>query len=227
MQANGIFRKFVGDPYFSYNRYKTVEYTADCLAVDSAVTRSVDSIFKGEKRMRGKLKCLSLSVALIGVFIMSLCFPSFAEEYGAQYPNYVNQSGGCFIECQTNLGKGTLILPVNYCEDTFGFSGEHYNVMNITNSTVSGYFVLENGTSYNARASSFSTFQYQSNEDYYSRWYDLTVSQIYNTNAQFTDNNGDRGNSIFNLSRVEQFLIMILGSILITLVAFMISHSLG
>lgn len=159
--------------------------------------------------MKGKLKCLSLSVALIGVFIMSLCFPSFAEEYGAHYPSYVNQSGGCFIECQTNLGKGTLILPVNYCENTFGFSGEYYNVMNITNGTVSGYFVLENGTSYNARASSFSTFQYQSNEDYYSRWYDLTVSQIYNTNAQFTDNNGDRGNSVFDLDTTENLLIII------------------
>lgn len=159
--------------------------------------------------MKGKLKCLSLSVALIGVFIMSLCFPSFAEEYGAHYPSYVNQSGGCFIECQTNLGKGTLILPVNYCENTFGFSGEYYNVMNITNSTVSGYFVLENGTSYNAHASSFSTFQYQSNEDYYSRWYDLTVSQIYNTNAQFTDNNGNRGNVLYNLQLSDYFSLFL------------------
>lgn len=80
--------------------------------------------------------------------------------------------------------------------------------MNITNSTVSGYFVLENGTSYNARASSFNTFQYQSNDDYYSRWYDLTVSKIYNTNAQLTDNNGDRGNTIFNLSLLEWFVIL-------------------
>lgn len=168
--------------------------------------------------MKGKLKCLSLSVALIGVFIMSLCFPSFAEEYGAHYPSYVNQSGGCFIECQTNLGKGTLILPVNYCEDTFGFSGEHYNVMNITNGTVSGCFVLENGTSYNAHASSFSTFQYQSNEDYYSRWYDLTVSQIYNTNAQFTDNNGDRGNSIFQLNLSDYFALFLCLLVLVLIV---------
>lgn len=159
--------------------------------------------------MKGKKKCLSLFVALIGAFIMSLCFPVYAEEYGAQYPSYVNQSGGCFIECQTNLGKGTLILPMNYCEDTFGFSGQYYNVMNITNSTVSGYFVLENGTSYNARASSFNTFQYQSNEDYYSRWYDLTVSKIYNTNAQFTDNNGERANTIFNLPLTDLLLVWV------------------
>lgn len=167
--------------------------------------------------MKGKKKCLSLSVALIGVFIMSLCFPVYAEEYGAQYPSYVNQSGGCFIECQTNLGKGTLILPVNYCKDTFGFSGEHYNVMNITNGTVSGYFVLENGTSYNARASSFSTFQYQSNEDYYSRWYDLTVSKIYNTNTQFTDSNGNRANTIFNFEFSDLLLLWLVCLVLAAL----------
>ncbi len=208
MQANGIFRRLVGTAHRLDYKYKIAGSAFDYMAFDSAVGRFVDSIFERKKRMKGKKKCLSLFVALIGVFIMSLCFPVYAEEYGAQYPSYVNQSGGCFIECQSNLGKGTLILPMNYCKDTFGFSGQHYNVMNITNSTVSGYFVLENGTTYNARASSFNTFQYQSNDDYYSRWYDLTVSKIYNTNAQFIDNNGDRGNIIFNFSLLEWFLIL-------------------
>lgn len=153
--------------------------------------------------MKGKLKCLSLFVVFIGVFTMSLCFPVCAEEYGAQYPSYVNQSGGCFIECQTNLGKGTLMLPVNYCKETIGFSGKQYNLMNITSSTVSGYFVLENGTSYNVRASGFSTFQYQSNDDYYSRYYDLTISQIYNTNCFFVDDFADRQNDKYDFETNE------------------------
>lgn len=170
--------------------------------------------------MKGKKKCLSLFVALIGVFIMLLCFPSFAEEYGAQYPNYVSQSGGCFIECQTNLGKGTLILPVNYCKETIGFSGEHYNLMNITNSTVSGYFVIENGTSYNARASSFSTFQYQSNDDYYSRYYDLTVSKIYNTNCYFTDCLGERQNSRYDFD--TSTVLSVLSLVVLLLIFFVV-----
>lgn len=153
--------------------------------------------------MKGKKKCLSCSVICILLFTVLLCFPVYAAEYGEQYPNYVNQSGGCFIECQTNLGKGALILPVNYCKETIGFSGAQYNVMNVTNSTVSGYFVLENGTSYNARASSFSTFQYQSNEDYYSRYYDITVSKIYNTNCYFVDYQGERQNSKYDFSNNE------------------------
>lgn len=159
--------------------------------------------------MKGRCKCLSLFVLFIGVFIMSLCFPVCAEEYGAQYPSYVNQSAGCFIECETNLGKGSIIIPIDFCKDTFGFLGGQYNVMNITNNTVSGYFVLENGTSYNVRASGFSTFQYQSKDDYYSRYYDLTVSKIYNTNAQFSDKVSDRGNAIFDLSLSDCLLIII------------------
>lgn len=179
------------------------------MASNTAFARFADSVFERKKGMKGKLKCLSLFVTFIGVFIMSLCFPSCAEEYGAQFPSYVNQSGGCFIECDTTLGKGSLILPINYCTDTFGFSGQHYNVMNITSNTVSGYFVLEDGTSYIVRASAFSTFQYQSNEDYYSRYYDLTVSKIYNTNAQFTDENGSRANTIYNLALSDWLLIFL------------------
>lgn len=160
--------------------------------------------------MKGKkIKCLICSAIFTLLFIGSLCFPTFAAEYGRQYPAYLKQSAGCFIECQTNLGKGSIVLPRNYQYEYIGFSSSGSNVMNLQSSSISGQLVLENGTSYDVRASGFSTFQYYSNNGNWGSYYDLTVSQIYNTNVQFTDEQGDRGNVIYNFSNFQKFLVVI------------------
>lgn len=161
--------------------------------------------------MKGnKIKCLISSVIFILLFIVSLCFPTYAAEYGKQYPAYLKQSAGCFIECQTNLGKGSIVLPRNYQYEYIGFSGSGSNIMNLQSSSISGQFVLENGTSYDVRASGFSTFQYYSNSGNWGSYYDLTVSSIYNTNVQFTDEQSDRGNVIYNFSNYQKFVVVLL-----------------
>lgn len=161
--------------------------------------------------MKGKIfKCLICSAMFTLFFIVSLCFPTFAAEYGKQYPAYLKQSAGCFIECQTNLGKGTIVIPRNYQYDFIGFSGSGSNIMNLQSSSISGQFVLENGTSYDVRASGFSTFQYYSNSGNWGSYYDLTVSKIYNTNVQFTDEQGDRGNVIYNFSNYQKIVAVLL-----------------
>lgn len=94
--------------------------------------------------MKGKkIKCLICSAIFTLLFIGSLCFPIFAAEYGKQYPAYLKQSAGCFIECQTNLGKGSIVLPRNYQYEYIGFSGSGSNVMNLQSSSISGQLVLE------------------------------------------------------------------------------------
>lgn len=170
--------------------------------------------------MKGnKIKCLISSAIFILLFIVSLCFPTYAAEYGKQYPAYLKQSAGCFIECQTNLGKGSIILPRNYQYEYIGFSGSGSNVMNIQSTSISGQFILENGTSYEVRASGFSTFQYYDNKGNWGSYYDLTVSQIYNTNVQFTDEQGDRGNVVYNFSNYEKFVVVMV-SFLFCLIIF-------
>lgn len=160
--------------------------------------------------MKGKkFKCLICSAIFTLLFIASLCFPTFAAEYGRQYPAYLNQSAACFVECQTNLGKGTIVIPRNYQYEYIGFSGSGSNLMNLQSSTISGQFVLENGTSYDVRASGFSTFQYYISDNW-GRYTDLTVSQIYNTNVQLTDEQKDRGNVIYNFSNYQKFVVVLL-----------------
>lgn len=160
--------------------------------------------------MKGKIKCLSCSVIFILLFIGCMSFQCFAEDYGAIYPDYVNQSGGCFIECQTNLGKGSIVIPRNYQKNSIGFSGNGYNLMNINSSSLNGYFVLENGTTYTLSASGFSTFQYRSSSGSYYSWYDLTVFQIYNTNCFFVDDLGNRQNDRYDFENTDVILTICL-----------------
>lgn len=169
--------------------------------------------------MKGrKIKCSIFSAIFIFLFIGLLCFPTYAADYGRQYPPYLKQSAACFVECQTNLGKGTVVLPQNYQYNYIGFSGKGSNIMNLQSSSISGQFVLENGTSYEVRASGFSTFQYYDSNGNWGSYYDLTVSQIYNTNVQFADDQGDRGNVIYNFSNYQKFIVVLLPLLLFVLI---------
>lgn len=170
--------------------------------------------------MKGKkIKCLICSAIFTLLFIGLLCFPTFAAEYGRQYPAYLKQSAGCFVECQTNIGKGTVVLPRNYQYNYIGFSGKGSNIMNLQSTSISGQFVLEDGASYDVRASGFSTFQYYNSNGNWGSYYDLTISSIYNTNIQFIDEQSDRGNVIYNFSNYEKFII-VEASLLFCLIIF-------
>lgn len=158
--------------------------------------------------MKGNLKCLNFLSVFIGLFIVLSAFPVYAAEYGGTYPDYVNQSSSCFVECNTSLGKGSLVIPVNYKKDCIGFYGKSgTDLFNITSGTISGQFVLTNGTTYNVRAQGFSKFQYQTQDGYYNNYIDLNISQIHNTNVQFSDEQLDRENVIYDFSIVDKIFI--------------------
>lgn len=128
-------------------------------------------------------------------FLITLCVvlgcsvTAFAMEYGDKFPNYVNYAGGSYIEVNSSAGQGTLVLPVTYQNNTFSFSGvSGFNVCNITNSTVSGRFILRNGTEYSLRFQSFNTAEIRANSGYNPQWEILTIKNILNTNVIFMDN---------------------------------------
>lgn len=160
--------------------------------------------------MKGrKLKCLSFSAMFTLLFIVLSCFPISAAEYGEQYPAYLKQSGGCFIECQTNLGKGSLVFARNYQYDYIGFYGNNSNLMNLQSGSITGQFVLTNGMTYDVRATGFSTFEYYNTGDW-GRYYDLTISQIFNTNVQLTDDQSNRGNVIYDFGNYQLAVLALL-----------------
>lgn len=124
------------------------------------------------------------------VLLSVLCLPVCAVEYSTEYPIYVPISGGAYIEVQSSLGRGTLIFPNQYQNDTFGFSGSGLNLCNITYSTVSGYFYPSSGKPVQVRFQRYATLEYyrESSSSWNGEWLPVTTSAIYNTNVRFIDN---------------------------------------
>lgn len=123
------------------------------------------------------------------VLLSVLCLPVCALEYSTEYPSYVPISGGAYIEVQSSLGRGALVFPNQYQNDTFGFSGSGLNLCNITYSTVSGYFYPASGNPVQVRFQRYNTLEYYyEGGSWGNEWRAVTVSAIYNTNVRFIDN---------------------------------------
>lgn len=123
-------------------------------------------------------------------FLVVLSSSVFAVEYSTEYPSYVPISGGAYIEVQSTLGRGALVFPNQYQNNTFGFSGSGLNLCNITYSTVSGYFYPASGNPVQVRFQRYSTLEYyyESTGSWGNEWRPVTTSAIYNTNVRFIDN---------------------------------------
>ena len=123
------------------------------------------------------------------VLLSVCCLPVCAVEYSTEYPSYVPISGGAYIKVQSTLGRGALVFPNQYQNNTFGFSGSGLNLCNITYSTVSGYFYPASGSPVQVRFQRYSTLEYYyENGSWGNEWRAVTVSAIYNTNVRFIDN---------------------------------------
>lgn len=109
----------------------------------------------------------------------------------AAYP----YTGGAFISVNTNYGNGYFVLPVNFKQNTLGFEKGSDRIVNLTNSTVSGYFIV-GGTTYNLRFQSMG----QAQQYYYQGtgyiWRDVTVTRVNDSNINWLDETSERG--VFN-----------------------------
>lgn len=138
-----------------------------------------------------------LTILLTLVCVMSLPVTAFAAEYGNDYPTYVKYSGGAYIEVQSAIGRGTIVLQDSYKSGFIGFTGNNYYLCNLSNSTITGRFILTNGTVYTCRFSAFEAPQYQTDSITNREWRYLNTTQIYNTNCEFVDNTSlERNNKI-------------------------------
>lgn len=125
-----------------------------------------------------------------------ICSPVYAMEYGESFPNYVQYSGGGYIEVESSSGTGTIIVPNQFKNDTFGFSGSSFNVFNCSSSTVNGRFILRNGTEYTLRFQGYNNAEIRQLNG--SQTYNpITITKILNTNVEFIDNTGQGRESEF------------------------------
>ena len=106
-------------------------------------------------------------------------------------PNYP-YTGGAFMALNTNYGNGLLAVPEPYKVSTFGFVKNTDRVVNLTNSTINGYWIM-GGTTYNARIVRYGEIEYQYTTSGTTQWRTLTVSALTDSNIQFLDETGERG----------------------------------
>lgn len=135
-------------------------------------------------------------ISVLVCFIVLCSFPltASAQEYGVEYPNYINYSGGSFIEVQCALGRGSIVFQDTYKTGYIGFSGSGYSLCNLSATNITGRFVLQNGTEYTCRLNSFSQPQYYYDVGMTREYRDLNVTNIYNTNVDLIDyTDRDRG----------------------------------
>lgn len=155
---------------------------------------------------------------LISVFTVSVS----AQTYSVDYPAYVPVSGGAWAEVDSAQGRLCVVVPADYRTGTFGFSGEGYNMANVTNSTVTGT-VYSSGTfgyygrpaSVQCRFTRMNTLEvyapYQSSYGGTSyQWEALPVTAIYGTNIDFADETGsNRQNDAYRYDSTQKVLILI------------------
>lgn len=91
--------------------------------------------------------------------------------------------GGYYMDARTNLGSVRIYVPVNYAKGSFTYNSSGEPV-NITTSTISGYFV-RNGSLYSVRFASMGGITYRITDGSGHSWSDLSVTSLDDTNIQF------------------------------------------
>lgn len=142
-----------------------------------------------------KLKLKTFAVTLV----LSLLVPltAYCADYGQDFPTYIPYSGGAYCEVLSTLGRGSIIVQDTYKTGYFGFSGSGYSLCNLSNVSITGKYIAQNGSEYSCRFSSFSTAQYYYESGTTREWRDLNITSIYNTNIEFIDyTDNDRANQL-------------------------------
>lgn len=133
-------------------------------------------------------------------------FPSVSTRSIATQPAYP-YTGGAFIAAITNYGTGVMVLPESYKTDTFGFVKGTDRVVNLTNVTVSGYWVM-GGTTYQLRFTTYGEAQYYVLVSGTYTWRSLTVSAMTDSNVQFLDETGERGIQRPSITLTDRLLVV-------------------
>ena len=152
-------------------------------------------------------KCLSIFILS---FVILLTFTIISVAYSEAYPEYLDNYNCAFIECDCNLGNGTLVLPIK-CRENVISQTKQGQFFNLSESTVNGYFILNNGTKYTVRGSSLENFKYSRQQGYQNIWQDITFKNILNTNIRFSFDNSNniKENTVFPISEIDQVILTI------------------
>lgn len=144
------------------------------------------------------------AVCFISLIICSQ-FLVCASAYSEDYPDYLSIGNCAFIECNTNIGAGTFVFPIECRENKISFYNSY--LQNVTGSYISGKFILYDNTVYDVRGQNLSNFQYIYKTGYNTEYRDISINSITNTNINFSLANYTRENTVVVLSDFDKIIL--------------------
>lgn len=149
--------------------------------------------------------------------IICLQFLVYASAYFEEYPDYLGIGNCAFVECNSNIGAGVVVLPIECRKDKVSLY--QTNLQNVSDSYISGKFVTYDGTSTDIRAQSLGNFQYTIRSGYNTEYQDLVITTVTNTNINFSLAEDTEENTVIVLSKEEQIglAVFLIVSILLML----------
>lgn len=145
-------------------------------------------------------------VCIFTLGILSTCLFT-CSAYSNQYPEYLNYADCAYIEINSNLGIGSVVIPHNYQFEYLTIYNDN-TIANIGTNTISGYFISQNGTSRQIRITSLGTLQYYYSQGYQTYYEDLTFSEILNTNINLNSVSSSAYDKVFNFSTYEILMLV-------------------
>lgn len=168
------------------------------------------------KRLKRKLKYFFLSLFVFFVIVQQFSCCAMALDYSNNPPSYLPSTDYIWVELDTKqLGTGVAYFPRIY-KDNFGLTTGN-QIVNVSSSTMSGYFHSESGTVTQIRISSLDGIDYRYTSSSMSSTYeDLTysVGETLNTNIPFYDNY-----TVFNYERTVVTLFLTCFALIIVILA--------
>lgn len=136
-----------------------------------------------------------------------ICFQSlvYASAYSEDYPDYLDIGNCAFIECNTNIGVGTFVFPIECRENKISLYNSY--LQNVTGSNIYGKFIKYDGTTYEIRGQDLSNFQYLYRTNYVNEYRDISLNSITNTNIKFSLANDTSENTVTVLDDSQQTLL--------------------
>lgn len=147
------------------------------------------------------------AVLVMAVIVLSSTLPAFSIYYENNYPDYIPCVAVKYIEVNTSLGVGTIIVSSSVPDKYLSVGSSNSYIYNTTSNTIYGAFRLKNGGDYSLRWQSFDVAQYYTAGSYNPTYTVLTINSILNTNIEFQDYSGrDKQNDSFTFgNNVERF----------------------
>lgn len=148
-----------------------------------------------------------IKICVICFISLIICsqFLVCASAYSEDYPDYLSIGNCAFIECNTNIGAGTFVFPIECRENKISFYNSY--LQNVTGSYISGKFILYDNTVYDVRGQGLSNFQYIYKNGYNTEYRDISVNSITNTNIKFSLANDTKENNIFCINDTDKLII--------------------